>query len=80
MLAAECDFIQSEAYKNSNFQIDRNDGILYYDGLGGEPGVQPHARKGVHRDSVHQETTRRGQGVGPNGSGFKRLSDDEMSP
>ncbi len=31
VLAAECDFIQSEAYKNSNFQIDRNDGVLYYD-------------------------------------------------
>lgn len=31
VLASECDFIQSEAYKNSNFQIDRNDGVLYYD-------------------------------------------------
>ena len=31
VLADECDFIQSEAYKNSNFQINRNDGILYYD-------------------------------------------------
>ena len=31
VLASECDFIQSEAYKNSNFQVDRNDGVLYYD-------------------------------------------------
>ena len=31
VLASECDFIQSEAYKNSNFMIDRKDGILYYD-------------------------------------------------
>ncbi len=31
VLAAECDFIQSEAYKNSSFQSDRNDGVLYYD-------------------------------------------------
>lgn len=30
-LAEECDFIQSEAFKNSNFLTDRNDGILYYD-------------------------------------------------
>ena len=31
VLAEECDFIQSEAFKNSNFLTDRNDGILYYD-------------------------------------------------
>jgi hypothetical protein len=31
VLASECDFIQSEAYKNSNFQVDRNNGVLYYD-------------------------------------------------
>ena len=31
VLASECDFIQSEAYKNSSFQSDRNDGVLYYD-------------------------------------------------
>lgn len=31
VLAEECDFIQSEAFKNSNFLINRNDGILYYD-------------------------------------------------
>ena len=31
VLAAECDFLQSEAYKNSSFQLDRNDGVLYYD-------------------------------------------------
>ena len=31
VLAEECDFIQSEAFKNSSFLTDRNDGILYYD-------------------------------------------------
>lgn len=31
VLAAECDFIQAEVYKNSNFLVNRNDGILYYD-------------------------------------------------
>ena len=31
VLAEECDFIQSEAFKNSNFLTDRNDGILSYD-------------------------------------------------
>lgn len=31
ILAEECDFIQSEAFKNCNFQIGRNGGILYYD-------------------------------------------------
>lgn len=31
VLAQECDFIQAEAYKNSNFLTDRNDGVLYYD-------------------------------------------------
>lgn len=31
VLASECDFIQAEAYKNSNFLINRNDSILYYD-------------------------------------------------
>ncbi len=31
VLAQECDFIQAETFKNSNFLIDRNDGILYYD-------------------------------------------------
>lgn len=31
VLAQECDFIQSEAFKNSNFLTERNDGILYYD-------------------------------------------------
>ena len=30
-LAAECDFIQSEVYKNSHFLCERNDKILYYD-------------------------------------------------
>lgn len=31
VLADECDFIQSEAYKNSNFVCQRNDKVLYYD-------------------------------------------------
>lgn len=31
ILADECDFIQAEAYKNSNFIGKRNDHILYYD-------------------------------------------------
>lgn len=31
VLAEECDFIQSEAFRNCNFQINRNDEILYYD-------------------------------------------------
>lgn len=31
MLAEECDFIQSEVYKNSRFVGERRDSILYYD-------------------------------------------------
>lgn len=31
VLSEECDFIQSEVYKNSSFVTNRNDGILYYD-------------------------------------------------
>lgn len=31
VLAEECDFIQTEVYKNSSFLINRNDRILYYD-------------------------------------------------
>ena len=31
VLAEECDFIQAEAYKNSNFFGKRNDHVLYYD-------------------------------------------------
>lgn len=31
VLGAECDFIQSEVYKNSHFVIPRNDKVLYYD-------------------------------------------------
>ena len=31
VLAAECDFIQSEVYKNSSFVYKRNDHVLYYD-------------------------------------------------
>ena len=31
VLADECDFIQSEVYKNSHFVTKRNDKILYYD-------------------------------------------------
>ena len=31
VLAEQCDFIQSEAYKNSSFFGKRNDGVLYYD-------------------------------------------------
>ena len=31
VLADECDFIQSEVYKNSHFVTQRNDKILYYD-------------------------------------------------
>ena len=31
VLGAECDFIQSEVYKNSRFLLNRNDKVLYYD-------------------------------------------------
>lgn len=31
VLGSECDFIQSEAFKNSNFLGKRNDKVLYYD-------------------------------------------------
>lgn len=31
VLGSECDFIQSEVYKNSHFLAERNDKILYYD-------------------------------------------------
>jgi transposase len=31
VLSEECDFIQSEVYKNSHFLGKRNDGVLYYD-------------------------------------------------
>ena len=31
ILGNECDFIQSEVYKNSNFLVERNDKVLYYD-------------------------------------------------
>ncbi|GHT86446.1 hypothetical protein FACS18947_6300 [Bacteroidia bacterium] len=31
VLGNECDFIQSEVYKNSNFLLKRNDQVLYYD-------------------------------------------------
>ena len=31
VLGSECDFIQSEVYKNSHFLCERNDKILYYD-------------------------------------------------
>lgn len=31
VLAAEMDFIQAEVYKNSNFVIERNNRVLYYD-------------------------------------------------
>lgn len=31
VLADECDFIQAEVYKNSNFILNRKDNILYYD-------------------------------------------------
>lgn len=31
VLGLECDFIQSEVYKNSHFLTERNDKILYYD-------------------------------------------------
>ncbi|MCD8122394.1 MAG: IS1634 family transposase [Clostridiales bacterium] len=31
VLGTECDFVQSEVYKNSHFLTERNDRILYYD-------------------------------------------------
>ena len=31
VLADECDFIQSEVYKNSHFVTKRSDKVLYYD-------------------------------------------------
>lgn len=55
VLAKECDFIQSEAFKNSNFLTARNDGILYYDctnyysELEQEDGVKTYGKRKEHR-------------------------------
>ncbi len=55
VLAEECDFIQSEAFKNSNFLTDRNDGILYYDctnyyfEIGQEDGAKKYGKSKEHR-------------------------------
>lgn len=55
VLAEECDFIQAEAFKNSSFQVDRNDGILYYDctdyyfETGQEDGDKKYGKSKEHR-------------------------------
>ena len=55
VLAAECDLIQSEVYKNSNFLINRNDGVLYYDctnyyfEIEQEEGIKKYGKSKEHR-------------------------------
>lgn len=55
VLAEECDFIQSEAFKNSGVLVDRNDGILYYDctnyyfEIEQENGIKKYGKSKEHR-------------------------------
>ena len=55
VLADECDFIQSEMYKNGNFLINRNDGVLYYDctnyyfEIEQEEGIKKYGKSKEHR-------------------------------
>lgn len=55
VLAEECDFIQSEAFKNSSFLVNRNDGILYYDctnyyfEIEQEDGIKKYGKSKEHR-------------------------------
>lgn len=55
VLADNCDLIQSEVYKNSNFILKRNDNILYYDctnyyfEIGQECGDRKYGKGKEHR-------------------------------
>jgi len=55
ILGNECDFIQSEVYKNSNFLGKRNDRVLYYDcsnyyfEIEQEDGNKKHGKSKEHR-------------------------------
>lgn len=55
VLAEECDFIQSEAFRNSSFLVNRNDGILYYDctnyyfEIEQEDGIKKYGKSKEHR-------------------------------
>lgn len=55
ILGNECDFIQSEVYKNSNFLSARNDKVLYYDcsnyyfEIEQEDGIKKYGKSKEHR-------------------------------
>lgn len=55
ILGSECDFIQSEVYKNSQFLVERNDRILYYDcsnyyfEIEQEDGIKKYGKSKEHR-------------------------------
>ena len=55
VLSEECDFIQSEAFKNSSFLVNRNDGIPYYDctnyyfEIEQEDGIKKYGKSKEHR-------------------------------
>lgn len=55
ILGTECDFIQSEVYKNSNFVDERNDKVLYYDctnyyfEIEQENGIKKYGKSKEHR-------------------------------
>lgn len=57
VLGSECDFIQSEVYKNSHFLCGRNDKILYYDctnyyfEIEQEDGSKKYGKSKEHRPS-----------------------------
>ena len=55
VLGNECDFIQSEVYKNSQFLVKRNDKVLYYDcsnyyfEIEQEEGIKKYGKSKEHR-------------------------------
>lgn len=55
VLGNECDFIQSEVYKNSRFSVKRNTRVLYYDcsnyyfEIGQEDGIKKYGKSKEHR-------------------------------
>ena len=55
ILGNECDFIQSEVYKNSQFLVERNDKVLYYDcsnyyfEIEQEDGIKKYGKSKEHR-------------------------------
>lgn len=55
ILGNECDFIQSEVYKNSQFLVKRNDKVLYYDcsnyyfEIEQEDGIKKYGKSKEHR-------------------------------